>query len=61
VVNAAGSYQLAVISAAAGVTACEYRFDFTPVKLVTGIITEEGILSSSDVAAYIKGLRDSLT
>ncbi|HEY90268.1 MAG TPA: hypothetical protein G4O07_00375 [Dehalococcoidia bacterium] len=101
VVNAAGSYQLAVISAAAGVpvyvlcdtlkfdaeltrenvdleyikspqvagvsglppgvTACEYRFDFTPMKMVTGIITEEGILSSFDVAAYIKGLRDSLT
>ena len=101
VVNATGSYQLAVISAAAGVpvyvlcdtlkfdaeltrenvdleyvespqvagvsgippgvTACEYRFDFTPMELATGIITEERILTPSDVLAYIKCLKDSLT
>ncbi len=101
VINATGSYQLAVISAAAGVpvyvlcdtlkfdaeltrenvdleyiespqvagvsglppgvTACEYRFDFTPMEMVTGIITEERILLSSDVPAYIKGLGGSLT
>jgi len=97
VINATGSYQLAVISAAAGVpvyvlcdtlkfdaeltrenvdleyielphgagvpgvSTCEYRFDFTPIEMVTGIITEEGILLSSDVPVYIKGLGDSLT
>ncbi len=95
VVNAIGSCQLAVVSAAtrvpvyvlcdslkfdpelvredadledgepsglpAGVATSNPRFDFTPLELVTGIVTEDGVLSSSDITAYLKDMWDSLT
>jgi len=101
VVNAIGSYQLAVVGAAtsvpvyvlcdslkfdpelvredadlengeptevsepsglpAGVAISNPRFDFTPLELVTGIVTEDGVLSSADITAYLKDMWDSLT
>jgi len=96
VVNGIGSYQLAVVSAAAGVplyALCDSlkfdagmtrgqvdlehgepsevaepaalpdgvvvdnpRFDITPLELIAGIVTEEGVLRGSDVASHLRRL-----
>jgi translation initiation factor eIF-2B subunit delta len=45
----------------AGVAISNPRFDFTPLELVTGIVTEDGVVPPSDSTAYLKGMLDSLT
>jgi len=45
----------------AGVAISNPRFDFTPLELVTGIVTEDGVLPLSDITAYLKDMWDSLT
>lgn len=44
-----------------GVAVSNPRFDFTPLELVTGIVTEDGVLPSSDITAHLKDMWDSLT
>ena len=45
----------------AGVVVNNPRFDFTPLDLVTGIVTEDGVLSTADVVAHLKDMCDGLT
>ena len=45
----------------AGVAVSNPRFDFTPLELITGIVTEDGVLSTADITAYLKNMQDGLT
>lgn len=45
----------------AGVAVSNPRFDFTPLELVTGIVTEDGVLSTADVVAHLKDMCGGLT
>jgi translation initiation factor 2B subunit (eIF-2B alpha/beta/delta family) len=39
------------------VTPINYYFDLTPLKYLTGVVTENGVMESSDITVYLHGLK----